>query len=316
MASGLGLPRFQDRRLPIAARLLLGPDPCSDDQVYPGPAPCMIPRRLPPRSQLALLCQRSLRLRSPARQGLLIFPHLPNNRCINCRNPSSSLITTYPSVPASSTTPTSIGRANNVSRSSSPPPSGFLHWVHLHRRRTTSSTTSPGSVAHCLRIFLPSPLKVGYIQPTRTPFVSPVDQTKLYRNKHGRPRPCSLPHPPRAHGSILMHQWALHTSHSPTGCHSGASRTLGMLMRFYWWMGHERLYPMEAPPLPQGPGPQDFALNHSLAYLFLVVSKRPLRSRQRPLLRPSTHHASGQRLRPLFHRPFQPPRRRVRHYHS
>ena len=34
-----------------------------------------------------------------------------------------------------------------------------------------------------------------------------------------------------------MRPWVLHTCHSTTACHLDVARTLGMLRRYYWWIG-------------------------------------------------------------------------------
>ena len=46
-------------------------------------------------------------------------------------------------------------------------------------------------------------------------------------------------HSPGVYVPMLMRPWVLHTCHSTTSRHLGVSRTLGMLRRFYWWIGKE-----------------------------------------------------------------------------
>ena len=43
--------------------------------------------------------------------------------------------------------------------------------------------------------------------------------------------------PPRVYVPMLMRPWVLHTCYSTTSCHLSVARTLGMLRRFYWWIG-------------------------------------------------------------------------------
>ena len=96
----------------------------------------------------------------------------------------------------------------------------------------------------------------------------------------------------------------------PPGCCSDTQHAYALLVVDRY--GH--LHPLVAPPLPQGPGAKVFAPKTSLAHSLRATTKRPRYSRQRRLFRAFAHHASGQRLYSPFHRPFQPPRRHVRHY--
>ena len=48
--------------------------------------------------------------------------------------------------------------------------------------------------------------------------------------------PPPLTSPPRVYVPMLMCPWLLQACHATTSCHLGVSRTLSMLMRFYWWI--------------------------------------------------------------------------------
>ena len=96
----------------------------------------------------------------------------------------------------------------------------------------------------------------------------------------------------------------------PPGCCSDTQHDYALLLVDC----HGHLHLLVAPPLPQVPGAKVFVPNKSLAHPLPAANKRPRYSRQHRPIRALTHHASGQRLFYPFHRPFQPPRRHVRHY--
>ena len=159
---------------------------------------------------------------------------------------------------------------------------------------------------------MPSPQNASYTPPTTTPFSSPTDHSRLHRGTTTSPCPRLSLHPP-AFASLLMLPWVLHTSHATILYHFGVSRTLSMLMRFYywirmdistrWWLYHcvkcqcSRLRTKQLSGLR-------FPFRYRTAPTFSSAST----------LRPFTHHTPGQLLRTPFHRPRQPPRRHVRHY--
>ena len=125
--------------------------------------------------------------------------------------------------------------------------------------------------------------------------------------RHARDTPPPpLDPPPRVYVPTLVRPWVLRTCHSTTSCHLGVSRTLSMPRRFYWWVVMDISTRWWLRPLPQVPGEQGFAPNNSLAYPFLVVTKRLRHSRQRVLLWPPTFNASRQRLHTPFYGPLQP----------
>ena len=94
---------------------------------------------------------------------------------------------------------------------------------------------------------MPSPQNASYTPPTTTPFSSPTDHSRLHRGMTTSPCPRLSRHSP-AFASLLMLPGVLHTSHATISYHFGVSRTLSMLMRFYyrirmdistrWWLYH------------------------------------------------------------------------------
>ena len=115
----------------------------------------------------------------PPTQGPLPRPPLLCWHHLDYRNTLSSPLMPPISVPASSTTITPTGRANNALSPSAPPPSGSSPWIHLRRHRTTSWTTSPRLVVHLLPRSYPSPQKASYTPLTTTPFFSYTDHTRI-----------------------------------------------------------------------------------------------------------------------------------------
>lgn len=118
----------------------------------------------------------------------------------------------------------------------------------------------------------------------------------------------------RVYVPVFMRPWVLHTCHTTTSYPLWVTRTLIMIMRFVWWISmristlwwfrrcvKHRVrktsrqairWPTLCLPLPNSP-----SILVSVDYFGLLP----------------THHTKGQGLRPLLHRPFQPPRRHVRH---
>ena len=192
----LQLLRFQDHHLPVAARPFFGPDPCSSDLVQPAAEPHKSPRRRQPRPQ-PVLPHRWPSLRcSPRSRCLFRQSSLFNNHRLDCRRSWSSLMTIHTSVPASSTTPTPTGRANNAPNPSGPPPYDLFLWAHLHYRRTISWNTYPRPVDHFFQRSLPSLQKASYTPPTTRQFSSSTDHTRLHRSKTTPPCLRPSPHSP------------------------------------------------------------------------------------------------------------------------
>ena len=131
---------------------------------------------------------------------------------------------------------------------------------------------------------MPSPQNASYTPPTTTPFSSPTDHSRLHRGTTTSPCPRLSLHPP-AFASLLMLPWVLHTSHATILYHFGVSRTLSMLMRFYYWIRMD-ISTRWWLPLRQVPGAQDFAPNNYLAYAFHSATERRRHSRQRRLFDP------------------------------
>ena len=69
-----------------------------------------------------------------------------------------------------------------------------------------------------------------------------------------RPRRAPFNDPVRIYVPLLARSWIMHACHADASCHLGATCTLKMLERFYWWVGLEALHELVGTPLPQIPG--------------------------------------------------------------
>ena len=269
-------------------------------------------RHPPPISQQALFHQCSCLHRSPPLQGLLPHPPLLNHP--DCLNPLSGLITTHTFVPALSVTHKLTGRANNARKTPliCYPPVSFFGLTFTTAGRHLG-----------LRPFDPSPTFLGGPWPRRESS-APYNQRRHRSSRSPAAHaflessPCDYIAAPHFIASYLRisvdatvgptHMPPHHLL--PLGCCSDTQQLYPLLV--VGW--HRRLHPLVAPPLPQVSCAQDFAPNNSLAHPLPAATKRPRYPRQRRLFRARTHHASGQSPYPPVHRPFQPPRRHIRHH--
>ena len=108
--------------------------------------------------------------------------------------------------------------------SPSPSPDGLLEYIPSIRRPSLAEVLSPATK--------------NQLHTSDDNTVIVVHRPQTDPTCHAcYPLPPPLDPSPRVYVPMLMRPWVLYTCHSTTSCHSGVSRTLSMLRRFYWWIG-------------------------------------------------------------------------------
>ena len=146
-------------------------------------------------------------------------------------------------------------------------PPGFLDSYPAAHRPSFSDIRD---LAHKGRLHLDDEAVVLLVRkPTKIPPVVPSRPS-------GRAARLLNDEPVRIYVPMLMRPWIMQACHANTSCHLGATRTLRMLERFYWWVGMEvstrwwirhclrcqarkssrqtARWPILCLPLPSGPG--------------------------------------------------------------